>query len=202
MIKLLKSSRTMLIALMAVSLSCNFITGAGGGKEPTAQPIFEVTDQPPAESDARVLRQWADSAIASSEYGPESWSAKQATGAPNVNECGDNSMAWASESSTSVEEWIELTYAIPIVPTEITIYQSFNPSQVVEVDVITTEGVSYPIWIGAPKLVDGCPYLLTLPVDLTEKIVVQKVRVYIDQSMLDVSWNEIDAVELTGSPSR
>ena len=201
MIKLLTPFRTLLIALMFVSLACSFVAGINGSSsEPTAQPIIKVTDQPPAESDSQVLRQWASAAVASSEYGVESWSAKQAAGAPNVNECGDNGLAWASESSNSAEEWIELTYATPVVPTEITIYQSYNPSQVVEVDVITTDGVSYPIWIGAPKLVAGCPNLLTLPVDLEGEIFVQKVRVVIDQSMLGTSWNEIDAVELVGKP--
>jgi hypothetical protein len=201
MIKLLSPFRALFIALMFVSLACNFLTGAGGSNnEPTAPPVLEVTDQPPAESDARVLRQWANSAVASSEYGPESWGAKQATGAPNVNECGDNGLAWASESSNSVEEWIELTYAVPVVPTEITVYQSYNPSQVVEVDVIAADGVLYPIWIGAPKLVEGCPNQLTLPVELEAEIAIQKVRVVIDQSVLDTSWNEIDAVELVGKP--
>ena len=201
MIKLLTPFRTLLIALMFVSLACSFVAGTNGSNsEPTAQPIIKVTDQPPAESDSQVLRQWANAAVASSEYGVESWSAKQAAGSPNVNECGDNGLAWASESSNSAEEWIELTYATPVVPTEITIYQSYNPSQVVEVDVITTDGVSYPIWIGVPKLVAGCPNLLTLPVDLEGEIFVQKVRVVIDQSMLGTSWNEIDAVELVGKP--
>jgi hypothetical protein len=201
MIKLPTSFRTLLIALMFISLACNFITGAGrSNNESTTQSIVKVTDQPPAGSDMQVIRQWAVSAVASSEYGPESWSAKQATGAPNVNECSDNGLAWASESSNSAEEWIEVAYATPVVPTEITVYQSYNPSQVVEVDVITADGISLPIWIGAPKLVAGCPNLLTLPVELEEDIRIQKVRVVIDQSMLNTSWNEIDAVELVGAP--
>lgn len=202
MIKLFPPFSTMLIALMFVSLACNFITRTNGSNsEPTSQPVVKVTDQPGAKSDAQVLRQWAISAVASSEYGTESWSAKQATGAPNVNECSDNSLAWASASSDTTAEWLELTYDTPVVPTEINIYQSYNPSQVVEVDVITPDGITYIVWTGAPQLVAQCPDLMTISIELEEQIVAKKVVVVIDQSILvNTSWNEIDAVELVGKP--
>jgi hypothetical protein len=35
---------------------------------------------------------------------------------------------------------------------------------------------------------------------LDEEIIAQKVIVVIDQSVLNTSWNEIDAVELVGRP--
>lgn len=203
MIKLFTHFRTMLIALMFVSLACNFITRtSGSNSEPTSQPpIVKVTDQPGTKPDTQILRQWAISAVASSEYGTESWSAKQATGAPNVNECSDNSLAWASASSDTAAEWLELTYETPVVPMEINIYQSYNPSQVVEVDVITPDGITYIVWTGAPELVAQCPYLMTIPIELQEQVVVKKVIVVIDQSILvNTSWNEIDAVELVGKP--
>lgn len=209
MIKLISPFRTLLIVLMFVSLACNVVTGANGSNtdptsqpiivEPTAQPFVEATNQPPAESDAQTLRQWAISAVASSEYGTESWTAKQAVGAPDVDECGDNSLAWASASSNTVE-WIELTFETPVVPTEINIYQSYNPSQVVEVDVISPDGITYIVWTGTPELIAQCPDLMTITIDLDEEIVAQKVVVIVDQSVLGTSWNEIDAVELVGKP--
>ncbi len=206
MIKLITPFRTMLIALMFISLACNFVTGAREEPtsqppvfEPTAKPVVEATNQPGMESDAQGLRQWAISAVASSEYGVDSWSAKQAVGEPNVDECGDNSRAWASSSSNTVE-WIELTYATPVVPMEINIYQSYNPSQVVEVDVISPDGITYIVWTGSPEKMEYCPDLMTITIDLEEEIVAQKVVVIIDQSVLDTSWNEIDAVELVGKP--
>jgi hypothetical protein len=198
-------TRWMLIALMFVSLACNFVTGSGGNQNQPiqpAEPAAQVTvavEQPTAAADGQLLRQWAISATASSEYGSNSWTAKQATGAPDVDECIDSGQAWASFSNNTLE-WIELTYATPVVPTEINIYQSYNPSQVVEVDVISPDGVTYTVWTGTPELVEFCPDLMTITIDLDEEIVAQKVIVVIDQSVLNTSWNEIDAVELVGRP--
>jgi hypothetical protein len=198
-------TRWTLIALVLVSLACNFITGSGGNQNQPiqpAEPAAQVTvavEQPTAAADGQLLRQWAISATASSEYGSNSWTAKQATGAPDVGECIDSGQAWASMENNTLE-WIELTYATPVVPTEINIYQSYNPSQVVEVDVISPDGITYTVWTGTPKLVEFCPDLMTITIDLDEEIIAQKVIVVIDQSVLNTSWNEIDAVELVGRP--
>ncbi|MFZ5881526.1 MAG: hypothetical protein ACOY0R_19340 [Chloroflexota bacterium] len=198
-------TRWMLIALVFVSLACNFVTGSGGNQNQPAQPtvpapqVTVAVEQPTAAVDGQYLRQWAISATASSEYGSTSWTAMQATGAPNVDECGDNGQAWASFSNNTLE-WIELTYATPVVPTEINIYQSYNPSQVVQVDVISPDGITYTVWTGTPEFVEFCPDLMTITIDLDEEILAQKVVVIIDQSVLKTSWNEIDAVELVGRP--
>jgi hypothetical protein len=198
-------TRWVLIALVFVSLACNFVTGSGGNQNQPAQPtvpapqVTVAVEQPTAAVDGQYLRQWAISATASSEYGSTSWTAMQATGAPNVDECGDNSQAWASFSNNTLE-WIELTYATPVVPTEINIYQSYNPSQVVQVDVISPDGITYTVWTGTPEFVEFCPDLMTITVDLDEEILAKKVVVIIDQSVLKTSWNEIDAVELVGRP--
>jgi hypothetical protein len=159
------------------------------GKQPTAQP---------AVSGPQEIRQWAVSAKASSQYGESSWNAEQAVGEPNVTECGDNGLAWASESSTAALDWIELTYATPVIPTEINIHQSYNPSQVVEVDLIDTAGTTYTAWQGSPKPISTCPDLMTITFDKKQEMLVEKVVVIIDQSILGLGWNEIDAVELVG----
>ena len=198
-------TRWMLIALVFVSLACNFVSGNGGNQNQpiqTAEPAAQVTvavEPPTAAADGQSLRQWAISATASSEYGSDSWTAKQATGAPDVDECIDSGQAWASFSNNTLE-WIELTYATPVVPTEINIYQSYNPSQVVQVDVISPDGITYTVWTGTPEFVEFCPDLMTITIDLDEEILAQKVVVIIDQSVLNTSWNEIDAVELIGRP--
>ncbi len=156
-------------------------------------PEYEVPTARPGE-----IRQWAVSARASSQYGNTDWAASQATGAPNVFDCGDNTNAWASYNSDTVE-WIELTYDIPVIPTEINIYQSYNPSQVVEVLMITVDGEKYIAWDGYPEEVVNCPDLMTISFDQPQKIVVNKVRITIDQRVLGWGWNEIDAVELVGT---
>jgi hypothetical protein len=158
--------------------------------EPTKAPVLTENNE------SEFLRQWAVDAVASDEYGENGWGAIQAIGEPNVDDCGDSTSAWASLSSNSYA-WIELTYATPVNPTEINIYQSYNPSAVVEVDLITVDGEEYIAWTGYPEEVDYCPDKMTITLDLYEPLVVNKVRVYIDQSYLN-DWTEIDAVELVG----
>ena len=144
------------------------------------------------------LRQWAVSARASSQYGNPDWAASQATGEPDVTECGDNVNAWASYGSNT-KEWIELTYETPVVPTEINIFQNYNPSQVVEVQMIATDGKKYIVWEGEPVLTEYCPDQMTITIELTKMIKVNKLRITIDQRIMGWGWDEIDAVELVGT---
>lgn len=171
----------------------------GSGEQPTMQASGGEQPKPTVSSSggSQLTRQWASSAKASSQYGNEVWSAMQATGAPNVEICGDNSDAWASQNNNTVE-WIELTYDQPVVPTEINIYQSFNPSQVVEVQITDTNGQAYIAWSGEPELVSNCPDLMTITLELTKQIMVNRIRIKIDQRVLGLGWDEIDAVELVG----
>jgi hypothetical protein len=202
----------MFSVLVLASLACQAVSrAAGSGDVPTPQTAQKSPTQPaktpqtgkqptaqPAVGGSQEIRQWAVSAKASSQYGASSWNAEQAIGEPNVTECGDNGLAWASESSSSALDWIELTYATPVVPTAINIHQSYNPSQVIEVDLIDTAGTTYTAWQGSPKKVSTCPDLMTITFDKKQEMLVEKVVVIVDQSILDLGWNEIDAVELVG----
>lgn len=152
-----------------------------------------------AEEPAGPIRQWAVSAVASSQYADEGWSAKQAVGEPDVDGCEDDVFAWASMGADTVE-WIELTYAVPVMPLEITIIQNYNPSQVVDVTGIGEDGTEYFIWEGEPEYVDYCPDYLTISFEPYEEFYINKLRITIDQSVLGLGWNEIDAVELVGMP--
>ncbi|HQM55164.1 MAG TPA: hypothetical protein PLX29_06740 [Anaerolineaceae bacterium] len=145
------------------------------------------------------LHQWAVSAVASSQYGDEGWSAKQAVGEPDVEDCQDDIFAWASSSSNTVE-WIELTYETPVIPFEVTVVQSYNPSQVVDITVIAEDGTEFSVYEGSPETTQYCPAYLTVSIETTAEIYVNKVRITIDQSELGLGWNEIDAVELVGMP--
>jgi len=171
-------------------------------EEPTQEPTQEekptIVPSATTETKPGEIRQWAKTARASSQYGNDDWSAKQATGAPNTDQCGDHPTAWASANSNG-KAWLELTYETPVVPTQVNIYQSYNPSQVVEVQLITTTGKAYSIYSGAPEEISICPDEASISLDLTKKIVVNKVKIFIDQSKLGLGWNEIDAVELVGT---
>ncbi|MCC7360498.1 MAG: hypothetical protein IT317_13530 [Anaerolineales bacterium] len=141
-----------------------------------------------------VLRQWASSAQASSSFGSSSWTPDKAQGEPNVATCSDNSEAWASASSSGVD-WLEVYYSTPVVPTEINIYESYNPGQVVAVELIGADGSEETVYSSDPQKIETCPAVLSIAVETELEIV--GVRVHVDQSVLK-TWNEIDAVELVG----
>jgi hypothetical protein len=157
--------------------------------EPTATPA-----QPPA---AGALRQWATGATASTEYGSDSWSARQATGAPDTTECGDIQTAWASETSDGVD-WLEVSFATPVVPTEISIRETYSPGFINRVEVKDERGLYHTVWEGTPGAVEQCPRVLTIPVSGVD-VRVNVVRINLDQRD-GGDWNEIDAVELVGQP--
>ncbi len=166
--------------------------------------LEDLEEEEPEEAippmDGELYRQWGVLAEASSEYGEEFWSAMQATGEPDTPECGDHVTAWASISSSGVD-WIEITYDVPVVPTEINIYQTQNPDQVVMVEVVDANMTYHIVYESTPtdRSYDKCPYVLTIPVE-NDYEGVTKVKISVDQSELE-NWNEIDAVELVGYPA-
>lgn len=148
---------------------------------------------PPAVGEEEIL-QWADRAIASSEYSNPGWAASQATGEPDTTQCGDIRTAWASKGTNTVE-WIELFYDIPVIPTEINIYQTYNPGHITEVSVYDQDNNQYIVYSANPSPGPACPSTLTIEVDLN--VTTSHIRIVVDQTKLN-SWAEIDAVGLTG----
>lgn len=196
-VALFKASATP-TAPMAATVAQKTATKPAATLPPLASPtLVKSTPIPTQVGKPQVIRQWAQSAIASSEYDNPDWAASQATGAPDTIECGDYETAWASDGNETIA-WIELTYATPVYPSEVVIYQSYNPSAVTEVTLISTTGESYTAFTSKPQVVDTCPYALTIPIKLTKPLLVNKVRVTIDQSLM-FDWTEIDAVELAGT---
>lgn len=172
-------------------------------EEPAAEepPITAPVESgdPALPGSDQMLRQWAVGAVASSQYADEGWSARQATGEPNVGACQDDVFAWASLNSNTVE-WIELTYEMAVIPYEVTVVQTYNPSQVVDITGITDDGTEYLIWEAEPETVEYCPDFLTITVEPDKEVYINTLRITIDQTVLGLGWNEIDAVELVGIP--
>ena len=218
-------SKTILLGLsflLAASMACSFgarkvsptaspiaIMPATEAALSTANPVQTDTPEsavvqattagstvPTSATRAGEIRQWAVSATASSEYGNPDWAAAHAAGAPDVTACADDSAAWASADSSSVA-WLELTYATPVKPSEINIYQTYNPGQIVKVELFPPDSqTGYVAYTAKPAKVDTCPQKLTLSVnDLGP---VNRIRITVDQSVLGEGWAEIDAVELVG----
>ncbi len=166
---------------------------------PTAtQP--PAADLPPAEPDADTISQWAQEAEASSSFSDDDereWSPRQATGQPDTRRCGDLQTAWASAGPDSVE-WLLLRYEEAVYVTGVNIHQTFNPNQVVKVELVDDFGDSLVIYDQPPVPVDQpCPYILSIEIERTKQRY-DTVRVTVDQSSLGLGWNEIDAVELVG----
>jgi hypothetical protein len=184
--------------ILLVGLAC----GATATTTPTQPPIqiqstlppnqIQPTQPPPVQGNE--IRQWAVSAVASSQFGSVGWTASDATGAPNTTDCGDHTTAWASASSNTVE-WIELSYATPVYATEVVIYQTYNPSSIVKVELIDQTGGYHEVYSAQPKALQ-CPQTLTISFQQTD-YQVAGLRITVDQSVLQ-GWNEIDAVELAG----
>jgi hypothetical protein len=179
------------------------VPGAGCPGEENVQSNMDQSAPPEPQSDALMdsgpLSQYAVYATASSQYGSDSWSAMQATGAPNVENCEDSVRAWASVGANT-KEWIELTYATPVFPTEINIHMNYNPSQITEIQIIDVNNDAYTVVETYPEYVDFCPDVYQISLELTKQIYVDRVRILLDQSVLGLGWNEIDAVELIGFP--
>ncbi len=210
--KLARSVISLMAIPMILACTCaGSIPALPGSKSTPTPAIVKSPTRPsstrPAQPTAAVqpttaagggseLRQWATAARASSHYGGgNDWSPDKATGAPDVPACSDNADAWASEGQDTVE-WIELTYATPVHVTLVKIVQTYNPTQIVKVELIDTDGKAHAVYDGKPKKVT-CPQTLNISFQKTSYLV-NRVKITIDQSALGLGWNEIDAVELVG----
>ncbi|MCB9456330.1 MAG: hypothetical protein H6671_10130 [Anaerolineaceae bacterium] len=157
------------------------------------------TTSPPVSSDG-LLRQWASDASGSSQYGESSWSFVQAAGAPDTNACGDFTTAWASATSTG-KDTITLEYSQAVYPTQVNIYETYNPGSIVRVELMNTETgatVNVPASADPPGNTE-CPGVFTVDISGSETLV-NAVTIYLDQT-IGGNWNEIDAVELVGRPA-
>ncbi len=171
------------IVVLVSTLACS-LTG-GSSEEPAATPM------------PSSLSQWASSASASSEYGEDSWSAAQAIGAPDTPECGDFSTAWASYYYDGVD-WLEVGFTTPVVPTQIQIFETYNPSSIVKLEVRDLEGTYHTVYETTPAVIESCPSTMIVDLDFID-FKINAVVITVDQSVL-MNWNEIDAVQLTGKP--
>jgi len=143
------------------------------------------------------VRQWATAARASSEFSPGNWSAMQATGKPDTADAGDQRTAWASRGPDTGEEWLELIYAQPVLPTHIRIHETYNPGAVRRIEARDAEGNRHVLWEGAVPATEPKRWLQIA--FRRPPAAVATIRVVLDSAAVP-GWNEIDAVELFGDP--
>ena len=179
-----------LLLILFVLVACS--STSGQVPETTPLPADAV---PPLQSGQ--VRQWAVGAEASTEFADPEWAAIQAIDAPNTARCGDYQTAWATAGSDTVDTLV-LTYTLSVHVTGINIVQSYNPNQVSKVELLGVFDRPTSVYDAQPNQVDQpCPYTLSIPVEKTDSQF-NKIRITIDQSILGLGWNQIDAVELVG----
>lgn len=200
----MKSSRHLLIMLLIPALLAGALAGCAASAEPTPGEPESPAPEASPEGDlpvpvAGVISQWGFSAEGGSEFASPEWGASQATGSPDSPGCGDFQFAWASAASDSIDT-LEVTFERSVYPLEIYIYESFNPDQVVKVEVLNPEtGAYYTVLQKNPLQIDRpCPFVLEVMVRSIE-FKTNQIRITVDQSQLGLGWNEIDAVQLVGS---
>jgi hypothetical protein len=143
------------------------------------------------------LRQWAVGATASSEYGNPAWGAVQATGPPNTLQDGDSQAAWATTEQDGGPEWLELEYTTPVHATCVRVRETYNPGAVVRIEGVAEGGEVLTLWEGRDPTQQS-PGWLEARFDPTPASL-KKIRVHLDTALVP-GWNEIDAVELVGTP--
>lgn len=188
-----------LLGLVLTGAACTSTTPATNTTANTTVPDTEEVAFDDTATAAEVKGdkngQWATAATASSEYGTDSWAAKQATGAPNVDVYGDNGYAWAHLAKDSGLQTLEVTFADPVNATGVRVRETYGSGAVTEVELIDLGGQYYTIWEGTDPTV-GLGYL-QIPVEATEYLV-NGVRVTVNTSLVPNEWAEIDAVQLVG----
>lgn len=178
-----------------------FTSTYGGGYFEAADIMVCAVDATPSAPAAapvgKEIRQWASQAVATSQYTDNAWSAAQATGSPDTAACGDIGTAWASSTATGIDELV-VSFDTPVLPTQINIYQTYNPGAIVSVTLLQSNGGEWVI----PNSADpgtSCPgvFSIGVPEGLTQGQAIDGVAILLNQSNHS-GWNEIDAVELVG----
>jgi len=102
------------------------------------------------------LVQWASSATASSQLMPSgSWTAAQATGAPNTNGCISSGQAWAPAGTSTAPEWLRVEYATPVKSVGVKVHETSGAGSVTRVEVIDEGGASHEVWTGQDRTFCG-----------------------------------------------
>ena len=144
------------------------------------------------EAEEQFLVQWAESAVASSEYSPTNWSAMQASGAPeSLGLCRSIEYSWTPATAADQPEFLDLSYATPARATQIDVLESSYGGFVTRVETVGLNGSRSTLWSGIDSTACGDEFALVQPVD---NLPIDRVIVH---SQIQ-GFQEIDAVRLSG----
>ena len=144
--------------------------------------------------------EYANSVVTfSSQYSSTSWSAAQATGAPNVTGTQhDDANAWAALAPNNATEYLELGYATAINVDSVTITESDDAGFVTEIDLIEPDGTSHSFTgIVDSSSSSGAIVDFTYTLSSETSYPVDKVKIVIN-GLHTTGWEEIDAVQIHG----
>lgn len=151
----------------------------------------------PAQAD---LDQYATSVIGySSQWSSGDWSAEQALGAPDTFGYGDIKTAWSPGPQNGTLEFITLGYITPVYASGVTIREIYGNGFVYQVDVLDTNSILHKVWTGTDPSAPGTPVDFLVTWTQTDYLV-NGVKIYVDTNHNLDTWEEIDAVQLTGVP--
>ena len=143
--------------------------------------------------------QWAVDAKASSTRGNAQGNAAyapgQATGLPNIESLGNNSLAWTPATPDAGIEWLELQYAKPVHATLVRIRESYGAGAIIKVELFDEQGGAHTVWTGVDATKD-LEYLV-VPFARTA-FKTARIRLTLATNIVP-GLNEIDAVQLVGS---
>ncbi len=127
-----------------------------------------------------------------------SWSAAQATGAPDAGANRDDPRAWATRAAEMGEQWLELTYSPPLRASSVCIFEVNSPGAITALIAFDEQGGEHALWSGTDPTQTAGPFEIEFP---STAYRVARIRVVLDTDRRQ-GWNEIDAVELIGPDGR
>jgi hypothetical protein len=136
-------------------------------------------------------RQWAATAIASTEWSATDYAAARATGPPDVGRCEDSPRAWSPAGGTDAPEWLEVRFADAVPATGVVVHETYEGGFVTRIEAIDTSGVRHAVWTGDDATACGGRFAPTWEATAFDVI---GVRIHTAAPY----WEEIDAVELVG----
>jgi len=150
---------------------------------------------------AQALDQWASRVVDfSSQYDDTDFSAQQALGTPNTNEYGDIETAWAPDPMNGTTEDITLEFNTPVYATSVLVRETWGNGFVTQIDLRDTNNQLHNVWMGTDSSLTGVPYNFEVFFPETEYLV-KGVKIYVDTDHNPNTWEEIDAVRLSGTPA-
>lgn len=147
-----------------------------------------------------LLKQWASAVVTrSSEYGADSWGAKQVLGEPNTMTYGDNGTAWAAATRNGVTQSITVSFKTPVYASAVLIRETCGNGFVKKILAIDTAGALHQVWAGTDKTQPDYTvnFIASFP---KTAYLVKAVKVVIDPEHNQNTYEEIDAIQLHGTP--